>query len=792
MFRLNQLPVMKKVPLFLLVALSLMLVFIVYFLNQTLTRNAYEDKSANLKQMSELVIKSIEYPMLQGEMEMANSILANMAEEEAVTAVHLLDKDRHVYYSSDSTLQGMDFTDIYSRKIIDGGKVAIDASKFMTGSFTYLQAIDLKKDCLDCHDGSEGDLVGIMVTSITTQDYIDRQAYFKKFYVGLALFFLIVSVGLGLILALNIRSDVKRIISTMRQLVRHILAGSLKVRGNPEDTNTDYRPLIRELNTVLDSLVGYIDKVPVPLFVVDRDYHLVYSNEAANGLFPGAQSETPACHDVLRSKLCGTANCVCSLAMKQKQVVAEESTAVPGNETLFVHQQGIPLFDEDGEVIGALETVTDQTAVQTALGRIRKQSEFQNKEVDKLLANLGALAEGNLAISTDVEAADADTQDVADNFIRINEGLSAIVENLNSVSAQFDELSRQNEAGAIEYRGETDRVRGRYREMIDIVNTILDLIFNPVQEVSNVLKDVARKDLSVRVRGNYAGDWNDFKNYANTAIENLDDALSKVAAGVEQVNSASDQISRGSQSLAEGANHQASSLEEVSSSLEEMASMTASNAEKAHEAEKVSSETSRYAADADQHTGRMKTAIDRIKESSDKSANIIKTIDEIAFQTNLLALNAAVEAARAGDAGKGFAVVAEEVRSLAQRSAEAAKNTAEMIGESVQNSAEGVKITDEVSEMLNKITQGTAKVLQLVSDIAGASREQSQGIEQINLAVTQMNQLTQENAANSEESASASEQLYSQATELKTMVDGFSLSGNATRQPQPLPAGKSK
>ncbi len=250
--------------------------------------------------------------------------------------------------------------------------------------------------------------------------------------------------------------------------------------------------------------------------------------------------------------------------------------------------------------------------------------------------------------------------------------------------------------------------------------------------------------------------------------------ISGLRMGAEQVTSAANQVAQASQQMAQGASEQASSLEETSSSLEEMASMTRQNAQNSKQADGMAREASGSAGKGVEAMDRMSDAIVRIKESADATAKIIKTIDEIAFQTNLLALNAAVEAARAGEAGKGFAVVAEEVRNLAQRSAEAAKNTAALIEGSQAKADDGVKVANQVADLLKQITDGVEKVTSLVSEVAAASAEQAQGIDQINTAVSDMDTVTQSNAANSEESASASEELSAQARELNDMVSTLS------------------
>ena len=240
--------------------------------------------------------------------------------------------------------------------------------------------------------------------------------------------------------------------------------------------------------------------------------------------------------------------------------------------------------------------------------------------------------------------------------------------------------------------------------------------------------------------------------------------------GSNQVSSASAQVSAASQTLAEGSSEQAASLEETGSSLEEMASMTKRNSENARKANELAKEA-RTA--ADKGVGDMQTmaaAMDDIKVSSDDIAKIIKTIDEIAFQTNILALNAAVEAARAGEAGMGFAVVADEVRNLAQRCARAAKETAGKIEGAITKTGQGVEISGKVAATLNEIVTKVRQVDDLVSEVAGASREQTEGITQINSAVAQMDRVTQSNAAGAEESAAAAEELNAQAIITKQSV----------------------
>ncbi|MDF2539478.1 MAG: putative sensory transducer protein [Herbinix sp.] len=294
-----------------------------------------------------------------------------------------------------------------------------------------------------------------------------------------------------------------------------------------------------------------------------------------------------------------------------------------------------------------------------------------------------------------------------------------------------------------------------------------------IREQARAAERIAEGDLTVDINVKSENDLLGKK--LSELVFNNNEILSGIAIAAEQVAEGSKQVSDSSMALSEGATEQASSIEELTSSLEEISSQTQMNAKNANQANELAENAKKNATLGNNQMKEMLKAMEEINESSASISRIIKVIDDIAFQTNILALNAAVEAARAGQHGKGFAVVAEEVRNLAARSANAAKETTDMIEGSIKKAEGGTRIANDTAEALSSIVKEIDKVALLVNEIATASNEQSMGIGQINQGIMQVSQVVQTNSATSEESAAASEELSSQAELLKGMVNKYKL-----------------
>lgn len=307
-------------------------------------------------------------------------------------------------------------------------------------------------------------------------------------------------------------------------------------------------------------------------------------------------------------------------------------------------------------------------------------------------------------------------------------------------------------------------------------------ISNPIKKLVTAAENIADGDLDVYVDIHTKDEVGNLANAFNKMADNLNDVVTNINIASEQVAQSAKQVSDSSIVLSQGATEQASTIEELTTSLEEIAAQTRLNADNSNEANSLAEIAKNNAVQGNTQMDDMLKAMEEINISSNSISKIIKVIDDIAFQTNILALNAAVEAARAGQYGKGFAVVAEEVRNLAARSSNAAKETTEMIEDSIKNVERGTDIAKKTSDALNKIVDDVSKVANLIGDIAAASNEQASGIEQVNQGIMMVSEVVQKNSATAEESATASEELSTQADALKEQVFRFKLrkSGNGT------------
>ncbi len=393
-----------------------------------------------------------------------------------------------------------------------------------------------------------------------------------------------------------------------------------------------------------------------------------------------------------------------------------------------------------------------------------------------------SMSRGDLSQKLERDA-DDEVGDVAAALTEMKTSIERLVKTEQTVI----DAARQ---GRLSERGSADGLQGVFSELVSGMNEVLAAANAPIQEAKEVLSRAENRDLTARMRGQYAGDFDLIKVATNNALETLERAMSEVQTVADQVAAAAGQITGASSQMARGASSQAASIEEVLSTLEEITSMSKQNASNAQESRSHAQGATTMADQGSASMGRLSSAVESIKGAADETAKIIKTIDEIAFQTNLLALNAAVEAARAGDAGRGFAVVAEEVRSLAMRSAEAAKNTTQVIERSLKKAEEGVLINKEASVAFEAIGKQVKKVVEVIAEIAESSQQQHDSVARINKGVDTVSRETQQSAAATEETASAAEQLAAQAENMRTLTSQFRLGQSAPAAYSPKPAAR--
>lgn len=463
-----------------------------------------------------------------------------------------------------------------------------------------------------------------------------------------------------------------------------------------------------------------------------------------------------------------------SLANLQAQVATSIwVSALLGLVILLIGSLAFGAFSS--RIVGPLKTL-EQTAKRIAEGDTTASLDIRREdEIGALADSFQQLIEyfkGVAAASEAINRGDlsaevavrSDRDVLSKNFLALRE-----------LMGEIQNLLNQAREGHLRARGDVQRFSGVYRDIVSGINEVLDAVVVPINEAARVLQLVSDRDLRERMEGQYRGDHATIKAALDSALDHLHDGLLQVSSSSQEVARAAASINDSTQALAQGGGEQAEALREVGTRLDEMISTIKLNATYALDGHSRSNAVLQTAEKGVQSVDRLSQAMEQIKTSSSQTARIVKSIDEIAFQTKLLALNAAIEAAQAGEAGKGFSVVAEEVRSLAMRSADAAKTTAHLVAEAARSADAGAAIHAAMLSDLKAIDRQVHEVSTVIKQVADVSERQSRNVDSIGIALQRMVDVTQRNTENSEQVAANSAELCSQAAVMLQLVDTFRL-----------------
>lgn len=562
------------------------------------------------------------------------------------------------------------------------------------------------------------------------------------------------------------------------------VAGKLNTRADVSRHEGEYRQIVNGINKILDAIVNPLNTSIEFIRKMSDGEDMGTIDNVYQGDYKVLIDDINNVRNTL-SILISESEKLAEAGIRGDLTVRGDSSKLPGQYTEIVGG-----FNKMLDAIAAPVTEADHVLAKMSVNDYTTQITGNYTGMMKKLAeSINDVRARMLSIENVFISVSKGNTDQLDTFKQIgkrseNDNIMpaaiGMMQAINDLIVESNNLAQAAVNGDLDERGDIGKFEGGYREIIQGMNHTMEAMQKPIHESSSVLSKLADGDLTVSMDGDYSGEYADIKSSLNDAIESFNKVLSEINIAASQVSSGSRQVSDGSQALSQGATEQASSIEELTASITEIAEQTKHNAVNAGKANEISGTVKTDAIRGNDQMQEMLHSMQEINESSLNISKIIKVIDDIAFQTNILALNAAVEAARAGQAGKGFAVVANEVKSLAAKSANAAKETTALIEGSVKKVETGTDIANNTAEALKKIVSGVEKTANLVGEIANASNEQATGIAQINKGIEQVSQVVQTNSATAEQSAAASEELSGQASLLQEMVGKFSLKAGDT------------
>ena len=602
---------------------------------------------------------------------------------------------------------------------------------------------------------------------------------------------------------------VQFLVTDAGKLVDEIVEGKLDFRANASKHQGDFQKIVDGVNTTLNILVGYIDRMPIPVMALDNSFNILYMNETGAELIGSTKRDLigKKCYHQFKTGDCQTRNCACAQAMEKHSDVTRQTQAKPTGKELEIIYTGIPIKSRKGEVTGAFEFIQDQTA------SIRV-AHYLNQEIEKLGENLEKLSRGDTNLLIDVTAADQYTNDAHDNFVKINARLSEVNEAVRLLVQDALLLSEAGIAGKLQTRADATRHHGDYRKIVEGVNETLDSVIIPVNEALRVSREYANSNFAARVDPSLkvSGDWVEFKEALNnigiqisTAVGLINTQLLDLASNAEEATASIEEVSAGAQQVAKNAGEVSNNsirgedgIQQVLKAMEDLNITVAEVSRRAEEVSSTATTANGYAKNGVQLAQKSETAMEEIKRSStevdqivkdinqqmDEIGKIVRLISDIANQTNLLALNAAIEAARAGEAGRGFAVVAAEVKSLAQDSRQSAENIADMImtlqtkakkaNDAMGHAGETVAIgSNALSETLGAFEQIAGSIDDITrnaTDVASSSEEQAASVEEVTASINEVSGLVQNTAKEAGDAAAATQEASASIDQISKIV----------------------